>query len=158
MPSVEYPEDIHDPADAAELAEYDRVQQETMNKLLGLQEEARKLMGDGLHQWDPAWSPATEAVPAEPVSNPQRLRLSDLKSVDTLPYFAYLAEHVRAETACDAVISASLDVLTAERSDVAISDFSASLARADDQLALAARELVQAVDALPADEQPPGWV
>lgn len=66
-------------------------------------------------------------------------------------YYAPAAEHQQ-------LISAALDAIQAThyyREEDPHAD--ASREYADEQLALAARNLARAVDALPADEQPIGW-
>jgi hypothetical protein len=61
-----------------------------------------------------------------------------------------------AHVARERVITAALRVLTAERQEPH-SSAAAESEYADERLALAARELVRATDALDADEQPVGW-
>jgi hypothetical protein len=61
------------------------------------------------------------------------------------------------DAARESVLRAALRVLSAEREEPhAHSD--AESEYADEHLALAARELVRATDALDADEQPVGWI
>lgn len=55
------------------------------------------------------------------------------------------------------LILAALRVLSAERRDGAERGSADELDYAEDQLALAARQLVNATDALPADQRPVGW-
>lgn len=62
----------------------------------------------------------------------------------------------RTFAARETVIYATLRFLSAERSDTH-ADSDAEFEHADEQLALAARELAEATDQLPADEQPVGW-
>lgn len=62
----------------------------------------------------------------------------------------------RRTAAHEAVIRAALRVLSAERADPHAHS-AAEAEYADEQLALAARELTEATDQLLPDEQPVGW-
>lgn len=55
------------------------------------------------------------------------------------------------------VIRAALQFLAAERGDEAGAYYDADMGLAEERLALAARQLVDATNALPADQQPVGW-
>jgi hypothetical protein len=64
---------------------------------------------------------------------------------------------VRAVAARERVIRAVLRVLESEHEERPHAHSAAEAEYAVEQLALAARKLVEAVDALPPDEQPIGW-
>ena len=58
----------------------------------------------------------------------------------------------------DALIAAALDRAQAEYAPEGDPQADAWAERADDRLAVAARDLVHAIDALPADQQPRDWI
>lgn len=64
---------------------------------------------------------------------------------------------MNAVNAHENVMRAALRVLSAERGREDDPHFAAELDYAEELLALAARELTRATDALPEDEQPVGW-
>ena len=63
---------------------------------------------------------------------------------------------MRTEDARDRLLAAALRCLTAERA-AEWAHKADEIEHADEQLAIAARDLATATDALPADRQPVGW-